>query len=91
MLNDSNEVYRTQSSVEDLILQYVDFNGNYPKPVQMTNLLRDLGIANPRMPDFKEAARVLSQRGVEPRRTNGKKVYDLEYTKVGDISYGNDY
>ena len=59
--------------------------------MQITNLLRDLGIANPRMPEFKEAARVLSQRGVEPRRTNGKKVYDLEYTKVGEISYGNDY
>jgi hypothetical protein len=50
----------------------------------MTKLLRDLGIKSPRMPDFKEAARVLHERGIEPRRTNGKKVYDLEYTKALD-------
>ena len=91
LLQDSNEGYRTQSSVEDLILQYVDFNGKYTEPVQMTSLLRDLGIANPRMPDFKDAARVLAERGVEPRRTNGKKVYDLDYTKSGDSSLNGNF
>ncbi len=60
------------------------FDSEYTKPVQMTKLLRDLGIKSPRMPDFKEAARVLHERGIEPRRTNGKKVYDLEYTKALD-------
>ena len=57
----------------------------------MTKLLRDLGISNPRMPDFKDAARVLAERGIVPRRTNGKKVYDLDYNKVDDgitNSYG---
>ena len=91
LLQDSNEGYRTQSSVEDLILQYVDFNGKYTEPVQMTSLLRDLGIANPRMPDFKDAARVLAERGVEPRRTNGKKVYDLDYTKSSDSSLNGNF
>ena len=94
LLQDSNEGYRTQSSVEDLLLQYVKFDTTTPQPVQMTQLLRDMGIANPRMPDFKEASRVLSQNGVEPRRSNGKKVYDIEYDKPdngfnNDIKYGD--
>ncbi len=91
LLQDSNESYRTQSSVEDLVLEHVNFEGTYKKPVQMTKLLRDLGISNPRMPDFKDAARVLAERGIVPRRTNGKKVYDLDYNKVDDgitNSYG---
>jgi putative DNA primase/helicase len=96
LLHDSNEAYRTQSSVEDLILEHVKFGSEYAKPVQMTKLLRDLGIKAPRMPDFKEASRVLHERGIEPRRSNGKKIYDLEYTPVEEDSggfssnYGND-
>ena len=89
LLNDSNEVYRTQSSVEDLILEHVKFNSDYAKPVQMTKLLRDLGIKAPRMPDFKEASRVLHERGIEPRRSNGKKIYDLDYTPVEDDPIGS--
>ncbi len=82
LLNESNEMYRTQSSVEDLLLEHVDFDSEFTKPVQMTKLLRDMGIKAPRMPDFKEAARVLHERGVEKRRTNGKNVYDINYTAV---------
>ena len=89
LLQESNEGYRTQSSVEDLLLQYVKFDTTNPQPVQMTQLLRDMGIANPRMPDFKEASRVLSQNGVEPRRSNGKKVYDIEYD-TPDNGYTSD-
>ena len=81
-LQESNEYYRTQSSVEDLILQHVDFNSITTEPVQMTQLLRDLGISNPRMADFKDAARILHDKGIEPRRSNGKKIYDLDYTKI---------
>lgn len=81
MLQASNELYRTQSSVEDLILEHVRFDSTLTDAVQMTKLLRDLGIPNPRMSDFKEAARTLSDHGLEPRRTGGKKVYDIEYTK----------
>ena len=86
LLQDSNEAYRTQSSVEDLILENINFGSKYTKPVQMTKLLRDLGIKAPRMPDFKEANRVLHERGIEPRRSNGKKIYDLDYTAVDDGS-----
>jgi hypothetical protein len=75
-------MYRTQSSVEDLLLEHVDFESEFTKPVQMTKLLRDMGIKAPRMPDFKEAARVLHERGAEKRRTNGKNVYDISYTAV---------
>jgi len=82
MLQDSNEYYRTQSSVEDLILEHVHFKSTQTKPVQMTKLLRDLGISQPRMPDIKDASRVLAAHGLEPRKSNGKKVYDLDYTKV---------
>ena len=82
LLNESNEMYRTQSSVEDLLLEHVDFDSEFTKPVQMTKLLRDMGIKAPRMPDFKEAARVLHERGAEKRRTNGKNVYDISYTAV---------
>ena len=88
LLQDSNEIYRTQSSVEDLLLEHVNFESNNTKPVQMTKLLRDLGIKAPRMPDIKDASRVLHDRGIEPRRTNGKKVYDLSYTAVEDESGG---
>ena len=96
LLHDSNEAYRTQSSVEDLILEHVNFDSDYAIPVQMTKLLRDLGIKAPRMPDFKEASRVLHERGIEPRRSNGKKIYDLDYTPIEEESggfssnYGND-
>ena len=65
LLQNSNEQYRTQSSVEDLILEHVDFESEDTKPVQMTKLLRDLGIKAPRMPDFKEASRVLHDRGID--------------------------
>jgi hypothetical protein len=88
LLQDSNEQYRTQSSVEDLILEHVNFESQYTKAVQMTKLLRDLGIKSPRMPDFKEASRVLHERGIEPRRSNGKKIYDLDYTPIEDESTG---
>ena len=80
MLDANNEIYRTQTSVEDLVLEHVRFDSKTTKPVQMTKLLRDLGIQNPRVPDFKDASRVLSQNGIEPRRSNGKKLYDLDYT-----------
>ena len=96
LLQESNEAYRTQSSVEDLILEHVKFDSDYAIPVQMTKLLRDLGIKAPRMPDFKEASRVLHERGIEPRRSNGKKIYDLDYTPIEEESggfssnYGND-
>ena len=91
LLQNSNEQYRTQSSVEDLILEHVDFDSEDTKPVQMTKLLRDLGIKAPRMPDFKEASRVLHDRGIEPRRSNGKKIFDLDYSVAGDEDNYSDY
>lgn len=97
LLQESNETYRTQSSVEDLVLQHVNFDSKATKPVQMTQFLRDLGISNPRMPDIKDAVRVLHEHGIEKRRTNGKNVYDLDYTPVEDSvsgssgSFGGDY
>ena len=91
LLQESNEIYRTQSSVEDLLLEHVDFNSTQVKPVQMTKLLRDLGIKSPRMPDFKEAARVLHERGIEPRRTNGKKVYDISYDAIEESGGSNSF
>jgi len=87
-LQDSNEMYRTQSSVEDLLLEHVNFTSQSTEPVQMTKLLRDLGIQNPRAGEFKEAARVLSSHGIEPRRSNGRKVYDLEYSLPAQLSRG---
>jgi predicted P-loop ATPase len=91
LLNESNEMSRTQSAVEDLILQQVDFDSTNTKGVQMTQLLRDMGMRNPRVADFKEAARVLHKFGIEPRRSNGKKIYDLDYEPIEDreIQAGN--
>jgi putative DNA primase/helicase len=90
LLQGSNEQYRTQSSVEDLILEHVNFGSDDTKPVQMTKLLRDLGIKSPRMPDFKEASRVLHERGIEARRSNGKKIFDLDYSVAeSDGSYSS--
>jgi len=89
LLQDNNEMSRTQSAVEDLILQQVNFTSQLTEPVQMTQLLRDLGIANPRMPDFKEAARVLADRGMNPRYSNGRKIYDLNWEPVEDTREGN--
>jgi hypothetical protein len=87
LLQNSNEQYRTQSSVEDLILEHVDFGSDDTEPVQMTKLLRDLGIKSPRMPDFKEASRVLHEKGIEARRSNGKKIFDLRYNKADINEY----
>jgi putative DNA primase/helicase len=89
MLDESNEIHRTQSSVEDLILEHVRFDSKTTQPVQMTKLLRDLGIANPRMPDFKDANRVLGNNGIEPRRSNGKKLYDIDYDTPTEDVGGN--
>ena len=58
---------------------------------EVKRVLRDLGIKSPRMPDFKEAARVLHERGIEPRRTNGKKVYDISYEPIDDDTGGGGY
>ena len=90
-MNESNEMSRTQAAVEDLILQQVDFDSTNTKGVQMTQLLRDMGMRNPRVADFKEAARVLHKLGIEPRRSNGKKIYDLDYEPIEDreIQAGN--
>lgn len=85
-MQESNEFYRTQSSVEDLILEHVNFGSADTKPVQMTKLLRDLGVKTPRMADFKDAARILSDHGKEPRRSSGRKIYDLCYTPIDDSS-----
>jgi hypothetical protein len=45
------------------------------------------------MPDFKEASRVLHEKGIEARRTNGKKVYDIDYKAVDDngITFGDKF
>ena len=53
----------------------------------MTKLLRDLGIKSPRMPDFKEASRVLHEKGIEARRSNGKKIFDLSYSRADINEY----
>ena len=79
MLQESNEGFRTQGAVEDLLLQHVDFDALDAEKIawQLTALLRALGIRNPRNIDFKDASRVLTDHGIEPRKTNGKKVYDV--------------
>jgi len=79
MLQESNEGFRTQGAVEDLLLQHVNFDADTEdkEAWQLTALLRSLGIRNPRNIDFKDASRVLTDRGIEPRKTNGKKVYDV--------------
>ena len=89
MLNDHNESFRTQSAVEDLLMEHVDWDSDMTEPVQMTTLLRDLGIQNPRVADFKEASRVLQDKGVIPRKSNGKRVYDIKYTPVKQERLGN--
>ena len=45
------------------------------------------------MPDFKEASRVLHEKGIEARRTNGKKVYDIDYKAIEDdgIDFGSKF
>jgi hypothetical protein len=60
-------------------MQHVDFEAleTEKKAWQLTAMLRALGIRNPRNIDFKDASRVLTEFGIEPRKTNGKKVYDV--------------
>jgi len=84
MLQESNEGFRTQGAVEDLLLQHVDFKAldDSKEAWQLTALLRSLGIRNPRNIDFKDASRVLTDHGIEPRKTNGKKVYDVSLTDL---------
>ena len=84
MLQESNEGFRTQGAVEDLLLQHVDFEAldDTKTAWQLTALLRSLGIRNPRNIDFKDASRVLTDHGIEPRKTNGKKVYDVCLTDL---------
>jgi putative DNA primase/helicase len=82
LLQASNEISRTQSAVEDLLLQQVNFDGVNTKPVQMAKLLTDLGIKAPRMTDYKEASRIMHEHGIKPRKSHGKKIYDVEYTPL---------
>ena len=78
----SNEVSRTQSAVEDVLLQQVNFSGTNTKPVQMVQLLADLGVTNPRMGDYKEASRILHEKVLRPRKSHGKKLWDVDYTPL---------
>ena len=87
MLQNSNEMSRTTTAVEELVLQQVRFDSKLTQPVQMVQLLKDLGIANPRVTDFKEAARVLHEKGYKPRKSNGKKLYDLDYKPINDDDF----
>jgi hypothetical protein len=41
------------------------------------------------MPDFKDASRVLADNGIEPRRSNGKKLYDLDYDTPDEDTTGS--
>jgi len=41
-----------------------------------------LGIRNPRNIDFKDASRVLTGANIDPRKTNGKKVYDVSLVNL---------
>jgi hypothetical protein len=68
-------------------MQHVDFEAleTEKKAWQLTAMLRALGIRNPRNIDFKDASRVLTEFGIEPRKTNGKKVYDVSLI---DLSIG---
>ena len=89
MLQNSNEMSRTTSAVEELVLQQVNFKSKLTEPVQMVQLLKDLGIANPRVGDFKEASRVLHEKGYKPRKSNGKKLYDLDYSPIEAKEFKN--
>jgi elongation factor P--beta-lysine ligase len=90
LLQESNEGFRTQGAVEDLLMQHVDFKPleSEKKPWQLTAMLRALGIRNPRNIDFKDASRVLTEFGIEPRKTNGKKVYDVSLVDLPMESEG---
>ena len=90
LLQESNEGFRTQGAVEDLLLQHVNFESDESrrKPWQLTAMLRALGIRNPRNIDFKDASRVLTDHGIEARKTNGKKVYDVQLVDLEeDINF----
>jgi hypothetical protein len=89
MLQGSNEMSRTRSAVEELILQHVHFDSIRTEPVQMVKLLKDIGVPNPRVGDFKEASRVLHERGYTARKSNGRKIYDIDYEKADESSFGN--
>ena len=84
MLQESNEGFRTQGAVEDLLLHHVEFDAldSEKKGWQLTQLLRAMGIRNPRNIDFKDASRVLTDRGIIPRKSNGKKLYDVSLINV---------
>ena len=84
MLQESNEGFRTQGAVEDLLLHHVDFDAldSEKKGWQLTQLLRAMGIRNPRNIDFKDASRVLTDRGIMPRKSNGKKLYDVSLINI---------
>ena len=90
LLQESNEGFRTQGAVEDLLMQHVDFEAleTEKKAWQLTAMLRALGIRNPRNIDFKDASRVLTEFGIEPRKTNGKKVYDVSLVDLPMESEG---
>ena len=45
-------------------------------------MLRAMGIRNPRNIDFKDASRVLTDRGVIPRKSNGRKLYDVSLVDI---------
>ena len=60
----------------------MNFDGINTKPVQMAKLLTDLGIKAPRMTDYKEASRIMHEHGIKPRKSHGKKIYDVEYTPL---------
>ena len=70
--------------MEDLLLQHVDFDAleTEKKAWQLTAMLRALGIRNPRNIDFKDASRVLTGYNIQPRKTNGKKVYDVSLVEL---------
>ena len=84
MLQESNEGFRTQGAVEDLILHHVEFDAldSEKKGWQLTHMLRAMGIRNPRNIDFKDASRVLTDRGVIPRKSNGRKLYDVSLVDI---------
>ena len=86
MLQESNEGFRTQGAVEDLILHHVDFEAleSEKQGWQLTHMLRALGIRSPRNIDFKDASRVLTDRGVFARKSNGKKLYDVALVDLDD-------
>ncbi len=83
ILNNHNEHYSSISPFEDLIRVKYDLDAEHNRPMTMTEIANEMGVDKPTRKDLNEISEAIDKViGCEPRRSNGRRVYDMPQLRL---------